>query len=110
MTDPSLRKATADASNRLPQLERENDRLRDALLDAERELADAVRQRAELEDLRVVADALGGELAAALAQRDAVQADRDQLLARYETVVRSSSWTMTAPLRRTIAAIRSRGW
>ena len=97
------------------QIERENRQLRDALLDAEAELAGACQRQVDYDELRLAAAELqqahrelqrrSGQLQA---QRDQLAGDLDELLARYRVVTGSRSWMLTAPLRRVGSAVRGR--
>ena len=100
----------------MAQIERENRQLRDALLDAEAQLAAACQLQVDFDELRLAAadleqahDDLQRRCAELEAQRDQLVAARDELLADYRVVTGSSSWALTAPLRRAVSAVRGRG-
>jgi chromosome segregation ATPase len=97
-----------ESNGGIEQLERENARLRDALLAAERDLADATQLRVEFDELRSLAEAMQDDLQAALRDLQATVTERDDQLERYQQVVNSSSWTATAPFRRAMAVVHRR--
>ncbi len=115
---------------RAAQIQRETRQLRQALVEAEAELAAACQLQADFAELSLAAselqdanaelkrrcEELEAQRGQLQAQRDQLQAQRDQLataqdelLARYRTVTGSSSWTWTAPLRRAMSAVRGDG-
>jgi hypothetical protein len=124
MEDPASQDRTGDrqpgdslASDLLiAQIERENRQLREALLKAEAELAAARQLQVDYDELRLAAvaleqahDELERQSAGLGAQRDRLTIALDDLSADYRVVTGSSSWTLTAPLRRLMSAVRGRG-
>jgi hypothetical protein len=100
----------------MAQIQRENRQLRDALLDAEAQLAAASQLQVDFDELRLAAadleqahEHLKRRCAELEAQRDQLASARDELLADYRVVTGSRSWALTAPLRRAGSAVPGRG-
>ena len=97
------REATALAHN-VRQLLAEVEHLRPAYDAHQRQLE---ASRTGQEEQETVARELQRDLASSNARRAELEAVRADLERRLDIVVRSKSWTMTAPLRRLAAAVRS---
>jgi multidrug resistance efflux pump len=89
--------------------------LRQALLAAEADLVSARQLQVDFEELRAAAAALDREHAelerehAELTRRvAALEGERAWLRNQYDSIVRSRSWTVTAPLRQAMSVLHCR--
>jgi hypothetical protein len=100
----SARANSTEARSGSPALQvtRETEQLRAALLSAETELASASQLKVDYQELRAAADELRERCSS-------LEAELDWVRGQYELIATSSSWTLTAPLRRVMSAARGRG-